>query len=114
MLARPSRIYTPAMVARIGYFRTSKGRDCAVEDVRHAWIELCWPNASIETGATVAVLISHLGFWSLNACRIVYVIQEDADLQRYGFAYGRYLSTANLERSVSRLNIFPAITAAID
>ena len=26
------------------------------------WIELCWPNTPIETGATVAVLISHLGF----------------------------------------------------
>ena len=52
------------------------------------WIELCWPNTSIETGATVAVLISHLGFWSLNACRIVYVIQEDAALHTYGFAYG--------------------------
>jgi len=48
------------------------------------WITLCWP-APIEVGATVAVLISHYGFWSLNAARIVYVID---DPQRYGFAYG--------------------------
>src|SRR5258708_17015546 len=35
------------------------------------WIELYWPDTPIKTDATVAVLISHLGFWSLNACRIV-------------------------------------------
>jgi uncharacterized protein (UPF0548 family) len=40
------------------------------------WIELCWPDTPIKTGATVAVLVSHLGFWSLNACRIVYEIDE--------------------------------------
>jgi uncharacterized protein (UPF0548 family) len=53
-----------------------------------SWIELCWPNTPIETGATVAVLISHLGFWSLNACRIVYVIEERTTVEKYGFAYG--------------------------
>ncbi len=52
------------------------------------WINLCWPGTPIEPGATVAVLVSHLGFWSLNACRIVYVIEEHGALERYGFAYG--------------------------
>jgi uncharacterized protein (UPF0548 family) len=52
------------------------------------WIELCWPQTPIETGAGVAVLVSHLGFWSLNACRIVYVIEEQGACERYGFAYG--------------------------
>jgi uncharacterized protein (UPF0548 family) len=52
------------------------------------WIDLSWPHTPIETGATVAVLISHLGFWSLNACRIVYVIEELGAVERYGFAYG--------------------------
>jgi uncharacterized protein (UPF0548 family) len=52
------------------------------------WIKLCWPDTPIETGATVAVLVSHLGFWSLNACRIVYVLEEHGKLERYGFAYG--------------------------
>ena len=51
------------------------------------WIELCWPDTPIAAGSTVAVLISHLGFWSLNACRIVYVIEEHGALDRYGFAY---------------------------
>ena len=52
------------------------------------WIVLCWPDVPIETGATVAVLVSHAGFWSLNACRIAYVLQERRILEKYGFAYG--------------------------
>jgi uncharacterized protein (UPF0548 family) len=52
------------------------------------WIDLCWSDTPIEPGATVAVLVSHLGFWSMNACRIVYVIEEEGPSERYGFAYG--------------------------
>jgi len=52
------------------------------------WIDLCWPDTPIEPGASVAVLVSHLGFWSMNACRIVYVIEEYGSSERYGFAYG--------------------------
>ncbi len=52
------------------------------------WINLCWPDTPIEAGATVAVLASHAGFWSLNACRIVYVMEEHGTCERYGFAYG--------------------------
>jgi len=52
------------------------------------WIELCWPDTPIERGASVAVVASHLGFWSVNACRIVYVHEERNSVERYGFAYG--------------------------
>ena len=52
------------------------------------WIELCWPDAPISADTTVAVLISHFGFWSLNATRIVYVIEEHGTCEKYGFAYG--------------------------
>ncbi len=52
------------------------------------WLELYWPNVPIETGATVAVAVHHLGFWSLNACRIVYTIEETGPIERFGFAYG--------------------------
>jgi uncharacterized protein (UPF0548 family) len=52
------------------------------------WIDLCWPDTPMERGVSVAVLISHLGFWSLNACRIVYVIDEHGSSEKYGFAYG--------------------------
>jgi len=51
-------------------------------------VELCWPNAPLEVGTTVAVLAQLGRVWSLNACRIVYVIDERAPTVRRGFAYG--------------------------
>lgn len=52
------------------------------------WVQLCWPAASIAVGTTVAMLASSFGLWTLNACRIVYLIEEDGPTKRYGFAYG--------------------------
>lgn len=49
------------------------------------WLRLCWPSAPIRAGTDVAVMVNHIGFWSLNACRIVYVVEDE---RRYGFAYG--------------------------
>lgn len=67
------------------------------------WVQLCWPDAPIEPGAAVAVLVSHLGFWSLNACRIVYVLEEHGAVERYGFAYGTLLEHA--ERGEERFTV---------
>ncbi|NOK61185.1 MAG: hypothetical protein GFH27_549307n168 [Chloroflexi bacterium AL-W] len=52
------------------------------------WVSLCWPDASIEVGTVVGVLARLPGCWSLNACRIVYLVDEDGPVRRYGFAYG--------------------------
>ncbi len=49
------------------------------------WVTLCRPDTPIETGRNAAILIKHFGFYSLNAARIVYVIDEP---NRFGFAYG--------------------------
>ena len=49
------------------------------------WVSLCWPAAPIRPGENVAILVRHLGFFSLNAARIVYTIDEP---DRFGFAYG--------------------------
>ena len=53
-----------------------------------SWVELCWADTPIKVGENVAVLIRHFGFWSLNASRIVYVIEERGEVEKYGFAYG--------------------------
>ena len=44
----------------------------------------------LAPGTTVAILVHAFGLWSLNACRIVYVMDdhEDAGVRRFGFAYG--------------------------
>lgn len=67
----------------------------AVQALKHwkmyetGWTRLCWPDASISEDTVVGVVGRHLGFRSLNACRIVYVYEdEEPSLQRYGFAVG--------------------------
>ena len=42
----------------------------------------------IQAGQVVAVIARFFGLWWLNACRIVYVVDEEGPVQRYGFAYG--------------------------
>lgn len=58
----------------------------------HGWASVAPPTAPITPGTTVAVVVRHYGFWSLNACRIVYVVGGDepaiAGVRRVGFAYG--------------------------
>ena len=50
-----------------------------------SWVNLISTETPIEIGQTVAVLISHFGFYSLNATRIVYTMDEPS---KFGFAYG--------------------------
>ncbi len=52
------------------------------------WVEAWSTSTPIRTGEVVAVLARRLGLWWLNACRIVYVIDERTPLPRFGFAYG--------------------------
>ena len=52
------------------------------------WVEV-WPSAAgTATGTIVGVLIHHLGFWSLNGCRVVYEVDGGGTEARFGFAYG--------------------------
>jgi uncharacterized protein (UPF0548 family) len=52
------------------------------------WCRVYPADAPIEVGTTVAIIINHFGFWSLNASRIVYLVEEQGTLRKYGFAYG--------------------------
>jgi uncharacterized protein (UPF0548 family) len=52
------------------------------------WVETHPRPAPVAVGTVVAVLIRHLGFWSLNGCRIVYTVGDPGDTSRCGFAYG--------------------------
>jgi uncharacterized protein (UPF0548 family) len=77
---------------RIGAGRAAFAR--AVEAVRGwkmfdlGWVTVWPPTAPIEAGTTVAVRVRHFGFWSLNACRIVYMIENEGSVVRFGFGYG--------------------------
>lgn len=52
------------------------------------WARIVPTGEAVEAGTTVAVEAKTFGFWSLNACRIVYTIDEDALTKRFGFSYG--------------------------
>jgi len=42
----------------------------------------------ISAGVTLAMQARALGIWWVNACRVVYTIEELEPVRRYGFAYG--------------------------
>jgi uncharacterized protein (UPF0548 family) len=67
------------------------------------WVELCWPDAPIRVGSTVAILSRQCGFWSLNASRIIYLIDEDGPIRRCGFAYGTL--TEHVESGEERFTV---------
>lgn len=53
------------------------------------WMRLCWPTTPIAAGQVVIVLAALPGLYSVNACRIVYTVDEDdGAARRCGFAYG--------------------------
>ena len=58
------------------------------------WIRLYWPTSVIQVGTNVAIEVCHWGFHSLNACRIVYTVDDNGPVARYGFAYGTLVEHA--------------------
>ncbi len=55
---------------------------------RLGWVDVWSPETPIDTGEVVAVIARNLGLWWLNACQIVYIVDEMGSVGRYGFAYG--------------------------
>ena len=58
------------------------------------WVNLHSSSAPIQVGTDVAVSVHHFGFYSLNACRIVYIVDDDDPVKRFGFAYGTLVEHA--------------------
>lgn len=52
------------------------------------WVSIVPSDTPVEVGRTVAVQAKKFGFWSLSACRVVYVIDEREPVTKFGFAYG--------------------------
>jgi uncharacterized protein (UPF0548 family) len=58
------------------------------EQFHLGWVEAWSPDTAIQTGEVVAVMGRAIGLWWLNACRIVYVVDESGPINKFGFAYG--------------------------
>jgi uncharacterized protein (UPF0548 family) len=53
------------------------------------WTEVHPPRAPVREGEVFVTLVNHLGFWSLNPCRVVYTSGEETnELSRSVFAIG--------------------------
>jgi uncharacterized protein (UPF0548 family) len=71
------------------------------------WVEL-WPQgAAIETGRIVAVLVHHMGFWSLNGCRVVYGVGDRQTGSSFGFAYGTLTNHAEMGEEIFEVRFEP-------
>lgn len=58
------------------------------EQFNLGWVE-AWPSDTpVRPGEVVAVMGRAIGVWWLNACRVVYVVDEAGPISKFGFAYG--------------------------
>lgn len=71
------------------------------------WVHTFPRQAPVAVGTVVAVLIRHLGFWSLNGCRVLYSVGGPEDPARFGFAYGTLTNHAESGEELFELFIDP-------
>ena len=71
------------------------------------WVETFPLRAPVAAGTIVAVLIRHLGFWSLNGCRVLYTVGSPGDGARFGFAYGTLTNHAESGEELFEVFIDP-------
>jgi uncharacterized protein (UPF0548 family) len=71
------------------------------------WVETFPRHAPVAVGTVVAVLIRHLGFWSLNGCRVLYGVGGPDDVARFGFAYGTLTNHAESGEELFEVFIDP-------
>jgi len=71
------------------------------------WVETFPRHAPVVVGTVVAVLIRHLGFWSLNGCRVLYHVGGPEDDARFGFAYGALTNHAEAGEELFEVFVDP-------
>lgn len=70
------------------------------------WVELMPRHALPQPGTVVAVKVRHLGFWSLNGCRVLYRLGAPEGPE-YGFAYGTLANHAECGEETFRVRLDP-------
>jgi uncharacterized protein (UPF0548 family) len=72
----------------VGTFAVAKAALGRWQHFRLGWVEAWPPDTPVQKGQVVAVIARLFALWMLNACRIVYVVDEEGPVKRFGFAYG--------------------------
>lgn len=67
-------------------------RACAAVDAwkvyPSSWFKVYPDGAKPREGLVFVTRINHLGVWSLNSCRVIYLVDEQGPIVRRGFAFG--------------------------
>jgi len=58
---------------------------------------------AVRQGTVVAMAVRALGLWWVSACRVVYTLDEEGVVRRYGFAYGTL--PGHVERGEERFSV---------
>jgi uncharacterized protein (UPF0548 family) len=87
-------------------FERAKAALTAWKHFELGWIEAFPSLAGVAPGTIVAVLVRHLGFWSINGCRVVYSITAD-DPREFGFAYGTLTNHAESGEEIFKVSLRP-------
>ncbi|HEX2162677.1 MAG TPA: DUF1990 domain-containing protein [Thermoanaerobaculia bacterium] len=108
--ARPAGFDHDHNRAEVGHgeedFAAARAALAAWEMFPRPWTRVAWAGegpAPIAEGTVVAPLIRAAGLWWLNAGRIVYTLDEDGPVRRFGFAYGTL--PGHVERGEERFSV---------
>ncbi len=88
-------------------FERAKAALAAWRHYEFNWVEVSPPGASIDPGSVVAVLVRHLGFWSLNGCRVLYTVGDRTAGPNFGFAYGTLVDHAEDGEEIFEVSLRP-------
>lgn len=69
------------------------------------WVDVFAAAPPTQLGTNLAVLIRHLGFWSLNGGRIVYTVEDDGRSRHRGYAYGTLTNHAERGEEIFRVSM---------
>ena len=60
----------------VGDFERAKAALVAWKQFDIGWVDIFPRQAPVAIGTVVAVVIRHLGFWSINGCRVLYHVDD--------------------------------------
>ncbi len=88
-------------------FDRARGALLAWKPFDIGWVETFPEHAPVAVGAVIAILIRHLGLWSLNGCRVLYCVGSPDDAARFGFANGTLTNHAESGEELFEVFIDP-------
>jgi uncharacterized protein (UPF0548 family) len=91
-LGKGERVFTEAVAALQDWRQFDLG-----------WVKVVPAGTPLAIGSVVAVLTRQFGFWALNACKVIYLLDELKPVRRFGFAYGTLVD--HVEQGEERFTI---------